>query len=307
MKWSPADIPDLRGRVAVVTGANSGIGFEAVRVLADKHAHVVMACRNQDKGRKAAESILSATPEANLDLMQLDLSSLASIRSFAETLNAKVDKIDLLINNAGVMAIPWRETTDGFEMQIGVNHLGHFALAGLLLDTVLAASGSRVVNVSSIAHKPARVRFHDLQSEKKYNKWAAYGQSKLANLLFTYELDRRLKSAGKTSMSVACHPGWAATELQAVGPEMSGSAVMKTLSKWGNMALAQDAASGALPTLYAATASLRGGEYIGPDGLFEMRGSPTVVESRPNSHDLEAAQKLWQASEELTGVRYTFA
>ena len=306
MKWSTSDVPNLSGKVAVVTGANSGIGFEASRVLADKGAHLIMACRNQQKGRAAVDSILGASPDAEVDLMELDLSSLNSVRSFAETLNQKVDSIDLMINNAGVMALPRRETADGFEMQLGVNHLGHFALTGLLLGKILAVDSSRVVSVASVAHRGGLMRFHDLQSERKYIKFAAYAQSKLANLLFTYELDRKLKAAGKSAMGVACHPGWAATELQAVGPEMSGSAVMKTLMSWGNKLIAQDAAAGALPTLYAATASLRGGEYIGPDGLFEIRGAPTVVESMSNSHDREVARKLWEASEELTGVKYAF-
>jgi len=304
-KWSADDLPDLSGKPIVVTGGNSGSGYEAAIQFARRQARVVLACRNMDKAHAAAERIAALAPGAPVEAMALDLSSLVSVRSFADAFKARNRMLHVLCNNAGVMAIPYSRTADGFEMQFGTNHLGHFALTGLLLDRLLAADGARVVTVSSGAHKMGQIHFDDLKLEHGYGKWRAYGQSKLANLLFAYELQRRIEAAGAKLISVACHPGYAATNLQAMGPRMSGSAMMETLMGLSNRLFAQSAAMGALPTLYAATApELRGGEYIGPDGLGEMWGHPTKVDSNAASHDTAAAARLWQISEQLTNVRY---
>jgi NAD(P)-dependent dehydrogenase (short-subunit alcohol dehydrogenase family) len=303
--WTAEDMPDLTGKTAVVTGGNSGIGFTAARELARHRAHVILACRDRGKAQEAIAQIHALLPSVSLEAMQLDLASLQSVHRFADDFAARSTVLDLLINNAGVMAIPYRKTADGFEMQIGTNHLGHFALTGLLLPALLAAPAARIVNVSSTAHKMGRIDFDDLQSEKSYSKWPAYAQSKLANLLFTYELQRRLESAGKAAISVACHPGYAATNLQATGPRMAGSRVMEAIMEIGNRLFSQSAAMGALPTLYAATApEVRGADYIGPDGFMENTGHPRKTASTTRSHDRDAARRLWQMSEELTAVRY---
>lgn len=304
--WSLDRVPDLSGRIIIITGANSGIGYEAARALAQRHAEVILACRSLEKGEAAADRIRSETPAVRLEVMPLDLADLASIRTFSDAFRATKARLDTLINNAGVMALPRRTTRDGFEMQLGTNHLGHFALTGQLLDLLLATPRSRVVNVSSIAHKFGTIRFDDLQGQKRYQKWGAYGQSKLANLLFTYELDRRLKEAGSDTISVACHPGWAATNLQQAGPRMSGSTLMQTLSAWGNALLAQDAAAGALPTVFAAVEPLPGGEYIGPTRMMGWHGPPAVVEPASKARDAKVAARLWDESERLTGIHYDF-
>ncbi len=304
--WSLERVPDLAGRVMIVTGANSGIGYEAARALAGRGAEVVLACRDTGKAEAAADRLLAELPEAKLDIIPLDLADLASVRGFAEAFSSRHSRLDALINNAGVMALPRRETKDGFEMQFGTNHLGHFALTGRLLEVLLATPNARVVNVSSIAHKFGVMRFHDLQWEKRYSKWGAYGQSKLANLLFTHELDRRLKAIGNDTISVACHPGWAATNLQQAGPKMSGSKLMQTLTAWGNAALAQDAAMGALPTVFAAVEPLRGNEYVGPTRRLGWHGPPEIIEPMRKARDPEAAARLWKESERLTGIRYAF-
>lgn len=304
-KWTAEDMPDLTGETIIVTGANSGIGFEAARHFALKGARTILACRNQKKGARALKDILAAAPEADVVLMELDLADLSSVRAFAAEVLDEQDAIDVLVNNAGVMAIPRRETKDGFEMQLGTNHLGHFALTGLLLERVAADGGGRVVNVSSMAHQMGKIRFDDLHGKKSYQKWTAYGQSKLANLLFTYELDRRVERAGLDVTSVACHPGYSATNLQLVGPQMSGSSLMEKMSALANKVVAQSAYMGALPTMYAAVApDVRGGDYIGPDGLMEMRGHPKKVTSNAASHDAEVAAKLWEVSVQLTDVHY---
>lgn len=290
----------------IVTGANSGIGYEAALALAKRKANVILACRNQDKAKAAADRIQSEAPTARLELIPLDLADLSSARSFSDTFREGHSQLNALINNAGVMALPKRSTKDGFEMQLGTNHLGHFALTGHLLDLLLATPGSRVVNVSSIAHKFGKIRFHDLQSEKSYSKWAAYGQSKLANLLFTHELDRKLKEAGSDTISVACHPGWAATNLQETGPRMDGSKLMERLSAWGNVMLAQDAAAGALPTVFAIVEPLRGDEYVGPTRLMGWHGPPEIIQPLSKARDPEVAARLWAESESLTGVHYAF-
>jgi NAD(P)-dependent dehydrogenase (short-subunit alcohol dehydrogenase family) len=304
-KWTGADVPDLAGKTIVVTGGNSGIGYEAALVLAGKNARVVLACRDPEKAQEAVGAIRAVHRDAAVEAMALDLASLESVRRFAGELAARHPRLDVLCNNAGVMAIPYRKTADGFEMQLGTNHLGHFALTGLLLERLLATPGARVVNVSSTAHKAGRMDFDDLQGERSYGKWGAYAQSKLANLLFTYELQRRFERASASAISVACHPGYSATNLQAVGPRMAGSALMASVMQLGNRLLSQSAAMGALPTLYAATCpDVSGADYIGPDGFLENTGYPQRTTSTARSHDREDAKRLWEMSEELTGVRY---
>ena len=304
MRWTADDVPDLSGKTVVVTGANGGLGYETVLQLAPKGAHVVLACRDLAKARAAMETIAQARPGASLEVMELDLASLASVRTFAQSFLAKHGELHVLCNNAGVMAIPYRRTVDGFEMHFGTNHLGHFALTGLLIERLLGTSGARVVNVSSTMHRTGRIRFEDLQWERGYCRWAAYGQSKLANLLFTYELQRKLEATGANVISVACHPGWAATNLQLEGARMEGSLLMEFGARVANFFLAQSAAMGALPILYAATSpDVRGGDYIGPDGLAEAWGHPKKVQSSRRSHDRQAAAKLWEVSVLLTGVR----
>jgi NAD(P)-dependent dehydrogenase (short-subunit alcohol dehydrogenase family) len=298
-KWNTADIPDQTGRVAVVTGANTGLGFETAKALAAKGARVVLAVRNLDKGKEAATAIAATAPGADVTLQQLDLSSLASVRDAAAELQSNHDHIDLLINNAGVMWTPKSTTKDGFELQFGTNHLGHFAFTGLLLDRLLPVTGSRVVTVSSIGHRIiADIHFDDLQWERSYNRVAAYGQAKLANLLFTYELQRRLAHHG-TTLAAAVHPGGSDTELARHLPNFLAP-VFSLIS--------QSAAMGALPTLRAATdPGVLGGQYYGPDGIGGMRGYPEVVESSKQSHDVELQRRLWAVSEELTGVVYPVA
>lgn len=303
--WTADDIPALGGKTVVVTGGNSGIGFEAARQMARKGAHVILACRDTGRAADALGQIRTLHPAASVEAMQLDLASLESVHRFARDFAAKNVPLDVLCNNAGVMAIPRRTTAEGFEMQLGTNHLGHFALTGLLLEPLLASPAARVVNVSSTAHKPGRIDFDDLQGEKSYRKWMAYAQSKLANLLFTYELQRRLEAAGAPAISVACHPGYSATNLQAVGPQMSGSRIAARLMDLGNRFFSQPAAMGALPTLYAATSpDARGGDYIGPDGFMENYGHPRKTRSTARSHDRAVATRLWEVSEKLTSVRY---
>jgi len=303
--WTEADIPDLSGKTVVITGANSGLGLVAADALAAKGAQVVLACRDQAKGHAAEAEIRGRHAGAKTALMSLDLSSLADIRRFADAVQAAHPRIDVLMNNAGVMALPYRKTADGFEMQFGTNHLGHFALTGLLLDRMLKTDGARVVTVSSGAHRMGRIRFDDPQWEQGYRKWPAYGQSKLANLLFAYELQRRLAAAGATAISVAAHPGYAATNLQAVGPQMQGSSLLERLMEIGNTLFSQSAAMGALPQIYAAVApGVQGGDYYGPDGIGELWGHPRKVTSNASSQDVNAARRLWTLSEQLTGVTY---
>jgi NAD(P)-dependent dehydrogenase (short-subunit alcohol dehydrogenase family) len=306
-RWIEEEVPDLTGRVAVVTGANSGLGLETSRVLARKGAHVVLAVRRAERGDAAAAAIRTGAPAARLEVMPIDLASLTSIRGFARAFLAGYDRLDMLVNNAGMMAIPFRKTADDFEMQFGTNHLGHFALTGLLLPLILKTPGARVVTVSSGAHQFGRIRFDDLNSERSYSKWRAYAQSKLANLLFAYELQRRFAAAGSSAISAAAHPGYASTNLQFVGPQMEGSKLSLRVMAAANRVLAQSAAMGALPEIYAATSpDVRGGDYIGPDGFMEQRGYPRKVKSSPRSRDEAAAARLWTASEELTGIRYSF-
>jgi len=297
--WTTADIPDQTGRTAIITGANTGLGYETAVALAGQGARVVLAVRNLDKGKQAATRIAEAHPGATVELQELDLTSLASIRAAAEQLRADHDRIDLLINNAGVMWTPKSTTADGFELQFGTNHLGHFALTGLLLDRLQPVPGSRVVTVSSIGHRlRAAIHFDDLQWEHSYNRVGAYGQSKLANLLFTYELQRRLAPRGTTA-AVAAHPGGSRTELTRNVPRLV-AAVNAVLEP-----LYQGADRGALPTLRAATdPGVHGGQYYGPGGIGELRGYPKVVPSSDQSHDLKLQRRLWEVSEDLTGVVY---
>jgi NAD(P)-dependent dehydrogenase (short-subunit alcohol dehydrogenase family) len=303
--WSTSDIPDQSGRVAIVTGANSGIGFEAAAALAAKGAHVILACRDGAKAKAALDAIRARQPDASLESQSLDLASLASVRAFADRVLADHARLDLLVNNAGVMAIPRRTTADGFEMQFGTNHLGHFALTGLLVERLLGAPAARVVTVSSSAHRPGHIEWDDLQRERAYTKWGAYAQSKLANLLFAYELDRRLRRRGASAASTAAHPGYAATNLQAVGARMENNRGAEWVFALGNRLLGQSAADGALPTLYAATApDVAGGDYIGPSRVFEAWGPPKKVGSSKRSRDPNDARRLWEASEQLTGVRF---
>jgi NAD(P)-dependent dehydrogenase (short-subunit alcohol dehydrogenase family) len=303
--WTASDIPDLSGKTIVVTGGNSGIGYEAALEFARKRADVILACRELGKARTAAAQIAASASGAKVEVMELDLSNLASVRGFSDAFHLQHQALHVLCNNAGVMAIPYRQTADGFEMQFGTNHLGHFALTGLLLDRLLVTEGARVVNVASGAHRMGKIRFDDLQWNNGYRKWMAYGQSKLANLLFTLELQRKLDAAGKKLLCVACHPGYAATNLQAVGPKMSGSSMMEYFSDLGNRLLAQSAAMGALPTEYAAVApDVHGGDYIGPDGMAELWGNPVRVGRSAAAQDGTAASRLWEVSEQLTNVHY---
>ncbi|MFF9760303.1 MULTISPECIES: SDR family NAD(P)-dependent oxidoreductase [Streptomyces] len=293
--WTEQHIPDQHGRVAVVTGANTGLGFETARMLAARGATVVLAVRDVEKGRRAAARIAG-----DVTVQALDLASLESIRSAAADLRAVHPRIDLLINNAGVMHTPRRTTVDGFELQFGTNHLGHFALTGLLLDRLLPVPGSRVVTVSSTGHRiRAAIHFDDLQWERSYSRVAAYGQAKLANLMFTYELQRRLAPHG-TTIAVAAHPGVSNTELARNLP-----APLRAPVTWLAPLLAQKPEMGALPTLRAATdPAVVGGQYYGPGNRSETRDHPKLVTSSPDSHDQAVQQRLWTVSEELTGVTF---
>jgi NAD(P)-dependent dehydrogenase (short-subunit alcohol dehydrogenase family) len=298
--WTVADVPDQHGRTAVVTGANTGIGFEAAAVLAQRGAVTILACRDTGKAERAAARLSAATPDVSVSVVPLDLGSLDSIRAAAEQIRASHERLDLLINNAGVMTPPHGITADGFELQFGTNHLGHFALTGLLLDRMLTVPGSRVVTVSSNGHRFGRINFADLQSERRYRRIAAYGQSKLANLMFTYELERRLKAAEAATIATAAHPGTASTELTRHLP-----GVLQTAQNVAGGFFTQSATMGAMPTLRAATdPAARGGEYYGPSGWGQMTGYPVRVSSNSRSHDEATQARLWTESERLTGVTY---
>ncbi len=306
MAWTESDVPDESGRLAVVTGSNTGLGYDTARVLAARGAQVVMAVRDTAKGEAAAARIRQTAPAAKVTVHKLDLGSLGSVREAAAVLAAEYPRIDLLINNAGVMYPPKSTTADGFELQFGTNHLGHFALTGLLLPNLLEVDGSRVVVVASIAHNiRAKIDFEDLQwQRRKYDRVAAYGQSKLANLMFAYDLQRRLaasaKAKGTKTIAVAAHPGVAATELTRHLPGANLPGV-----NWLSGKLLNTAEMGALPTLRAATdPTARGGEYYGPDGFRELRGYPKLVSSSAQSKDVAVQERLWKVSEELTGVTY---
>jgi NAD(P)-dependent dehydrogenase (short-subunit alcohol dehydrogenase family) len=295
--WTTADIPDQSGRVAIVTGSNTGLGLETAQALAGAGAEIVMAVRNSDKGEAAKARILQAHPNATVHLQRLDLASLDSVRAAGEHLLERHDRVDLLINNAGVMYTPWQTTADGFEFQMGVNHLGHFALTMMLLDRLMATNGSRVVSVSSVGHKVrSKLDPATMMTGDKYDRTAAYGRSKLANLLFTYELQRRLTASGSTTEATVAHPGGSSTELgrNAPRPIQFVERIVRPLM--------QSAERGALPQLRAATdPNATGGEYYGPDGFMELRGNAVVVTSSDRSHDADLQRSLWLESERLTG------
>jgi NAD(P)-dependent dehydrogenase (short-subunit alcohol dehydrogenase family) len=300
-KWTAGQIPPQGGKTALITGANSGIGYQAALELARHGAHVLLGVRSRAKGEAALVRLLQESPGASAEVAELDMASLGSIRSFAAGF---ARPLDLLINNAGVMALPTRELTeDGFERQFGTNHLGHFALTGLLMPQLLQNGAPRVVTVSSLAHRNGKMNFNDLQGEKNYVPWTAYNQSKLANLLFALELDRRARAAGGRLRSIPVHPGISRTSIVDNGPGMNGLKMLalRVLSPF----ITQDDAAGALPTLYAATApEAQGGAYIGPDGFSAFKGWPTVEKPRPQALDEAAAKRLWTVSEQLTGVSY---
>lgn len=303
--WTEDQIPELSGQVAVVTGANSGLGLNTTRGLAKAGAKVIMACRNPQKAADAASEVRQSAPDADLEIRELDLSKLASVRSFAEGISKDNIKLDLLINNAGIMAVPYGKTAEGFEMQMGTNHLGHFALTGLLLDHLQTAA--RIVSVASMAHRwTPGINFDDLHWEsRRYRRWQAYGDSKLANLLFSFELQRRLQSANSDVVVAAAHPGYAATHLQYVAAEQKQSKLEKWVMAAANAMVAQPAAMGALPSLYAATSEeVHSGDYIGPGGFQQMRGYPTKVGCRKEARSEALAQRLWTHSEQLTAVSY---
>ncbi|MFI1951016.1 oxidoreductase [Streptomyces xinghaiensis] len=320
-RWSVSDIPDQSGRTAVVTGANSGLGLVTARELARRGAEVVLACRDETRGRAAGARIAEEVPGARVRLARLDLADLASVREFAGAFLGDggsggpgsggpgaggTARLDLLINNAGVMALPYRRTADGFETQFGVNHLGHFALTGLLLPALLATPGARVVTVSSAMHLlPGAGDPGDPSGEEPYRRWMAYTRSKSANLLFTHELSRRLRRAGSDVVAAAAHPGYAATNLQTAGPRMEGRRGTERLMGLGGRLLAQPAAAGALPSLYAATApDVRPDGFYGPGRTMPPRGGPAPARRAARTLDDAASERLWQRSEELTGVRY---
>ena len=303
-KWTAAQMPSQAGKTILVTGANSGIGYQTALELARHGAHVILGCRSQSKGDAALDRLRREAPGAQVEVAILDMASLASIRAFAAQFSGG-GTLDVLINNAGVMALPTRElTSDGFERQIGTNHLGHFALTGLLLPLLRKSPAPRVVTVASLAHRNGKMDFNNLQSEQSYDPMGAYNNTKLANLLFAYELDRRLKAAGSPLISVAAHPGVAMTNVFENGPGDKGGLKMKLMKRMIPL-IGQDEAMGALPTEYAATVpGMRGGEYIGPDGFSELKGYPKVVQPRPQALDETSARRLWETSEHLTGVVY---
>jgi NAD(P)-dependent dehydrogenase (short-subunit alcohol dehydrogenase family) len=294
--WNTESIPDQKGRVVIVTGATSGLGKEAARVLAGKNASVIMAVRNVEKGEGVADEIRREFPSADVTVRDLDLSSLTSVESFAEGIMKDYDRLDILINNAGVMMCPYSKTQDGFEIQMGTNHMGHFALTGHLMPLLKNTDGSRIVATSSAAHNLGNIDFSDINWEnRRYNTQKAYGDSKIANLYFTYELARRLNGNGKSPLVTAAHPGWTGTDLQ------RHSGVIRFLNNF----LAQGTDIGTLPTLRAAVdPDAQPGDYYGPSRFFEMHGKPIKVESNKRSHDTEAAQRLWEMSEQMTGVAY---
>lgn len=310
-RWTPAAIPPQTGKLAYITGANSGIGFHAALELARAGCAVILACRDRGKAESARQRILAQVPRAEVEIADLDLANLDSVRAAAQAFLASGEKLDLLVNNAGVMALPQRRTTaQGFEMQFGTNHLGHFALTGLLLPALLQAGSRarneavRILTVSSIAHRGATMDFANLQWEHSYDPWPAYRRSKLANLLFGFELERRLERAHEPAASIVVHPGVANTNLFAAGPG-SGSGFKAKLIPWAIMLVGQSDAQGAWPTLYAATSSdAKGGHFYGADGFREMRGYPVEVRAEQQAYDEVLAARLWQVSEEMTGVVY---
>jgi len=300
-RWTADDIPSQAGRTFIVTGANSGLGYVTTRELAGHGAHVIMTARDRTKGERAIEELRARQPHASLELRHLDLSDMDSVKTFAQGILADRVPVDVLINNAGVMMPPRSLTKQGFELQFGTNHLGHFALTGLLLDRLRAGRDSRVVTVSSTAHKSGSIRFDDLTGERGYARWAFYAQSKFANTVFGLELDRRLRAGGIPVKSILAHPGYSATNLQTSGP----TGVLNLMMRISNRLVAQDVEVGGLSQLYAATdPKVEGGQFFGPDGLAESWGYPTIVQPVDTARVAETARRLWQVSEELTGVRF---
>lgn len=303
--WTTDNIPDLTGKVIIVTGANSGLGYDATKEFARKGAQTIMASRDMNKAQIALDQIQAEIPKAKAEIMHLDLASLACVHRFADEFKAKYDRLDVLVNNAGIMWVPYGKTEDGFESQFGTNHLGHFALTGLLIDLLRKITGSRVVTVSSKAHRSGVMDFENLMFEngEGYSPHRAYGRSKLANLLFTYELQRRFEANNVAAIAVAAHPGGSNTNLYRYGENLRWFRILRPLA----MGIVQSAAMGALPTIRAAVdPNVRGGEYYGPGGFRQLRGYPVPVESNKASHNQADARRLWQVSEQLTGVRYTF-
>ncbi len=302
--WTTNNIPDLTGKIIIVTGANSGLGYEATKEFARKGARAIMASRDMNKAQIALDQIQDEIPKAQAEIMQLDLASLACVHRFADEFKSKYDRLDVLVNNAGIMWVPYGKTEDGFESQFGTNHLGHFALTGLLIDLLRKNPGSRVVNVSSKAHRSGVMDFENLMFEngEGYSPHRAYGRSKLANLMFTYELQRRFVANNAAIIAVAAHPGGSNTNLYRYGENFSWYRLLRPLAKL----IVQSAAFGTLPTIRAAVdPNVRGGQYYGPGGFRQIRGYPVLVESNEASHDQAVARRLWQVSEQLTGIRYT--
>lgn len=305
-EFNEASLPDLHGRTVVVTGGNSGIGLEAAIVFARKGAHTILACRDPERAKGALAELARRAPGSDARAMSLDLASLASVEAFADALAKDTSRLDVLVNNAGIMGVPYGKTKDGFESHFGTNHLGHFALTLRLLPLLEAADAARVVTVSSVTHKYGKLDFDDLDGERRYKSADAYATSKLANLLFTYELERRLRRAGRRTRAVACHPGFAATQITQ-GTSLSKLApTVARILVWGNSLVAQPAEQGAWPTLHAALADVPGGSYVGPNRLFGTRGLPAVVPSHELSRDEAVAARLWDVSEARTGVRFPF-
>ena len=294
-KWNVSDIPDQSGKMVIITGANRGLGFAATRILAMKGAHIIMACRNMEKAEVAKDLILEEYPNSSLEIILLDLADLSSIKKFALVYSQKFQRLDILLNNAGAIMVPRQETVDGFELQFGVNHLGHFALTGLFLEVLLKAENSRIVNMSSTAHRMGKIDFEDVGLEHSYSKMGAYGRSKLANLLFTYELQRKLEKSDSSTICMASHPGWTLTNREK----------MSLIGKIFGPIFGQKPHMGILPMLYGATSpDARVGAYYGPNGILGIKGYPKEVMSNKKSHNLNDAKKLWELSEELTGIRY---
>ncbi len=301
--WTTDDIPDLSGKITIITGANSGIGLEAARELARKGAHIIMACRDIEKAETAKNEIANTIPDTTLEIIRLDLADLKSVHRFADEFKAKYQKLDILINNAGIMMAPYGKTKDGFEQQFGINHLGHFALSGLLIDLILKTPHSRIINVSSNAHRLGEIDFENLMYEggKGYSPTRAYARSKLANLLFTYELERRFENTASQTIAAGAHPGYTHTHLTRY---LEKKWYFRLFSPLGNF-IAQSAEMGALPILRAAAdAGVIGGQYYGPDGFLEQRGYPVVVKSSKASYSDATAQRLWKVSEQITGFKF---
>jgi NAD(P)-dependent dehydrogenase (short-subunit alcohol dehydrogenase family) len=304
--WSLSDVGDQTGKVVLITGANSGIGFETARVLADHGAHVVMACRNPEKARRAADELENDLDRSSIELLAVDLADLVDVRRAAEKFRAAHARLDILINNAGVMGTPYRQTADGFELQMATNHLGHFALTGLLLDRLLTSGPSRIVTVTSQMHRYGHIDFDDVAGLRVGNTWRHYGASKLANLLFTAELSRRLLANDESTIAVAAHPGWTRSNLFGTGAALGERKVRTKAARTFGTFMGQATARGALPSLYAATArDVRSGQLIGPSHGFQLFGPPKLVRPSRPARNVADATRLWGISEELTDVHYS--